>query len=252
MGREPVLIYGRLRMLASLVTPGNRVADVGCDHGFLPIWLVQNGVIPGALAMDVRRGPLEAAREHIEACGLGDYIELRCSDGLAAYRAGEAKTLVCAGMGGRLMQRILAQDMGKARGFGELILQPQSQLREFRAFLREEGFEILREEAVCEDGKDYFAMKAAYAGKSTDVQGGGGAGMQKAKEQALYDSFGEKLLLGRNPVLRDYLLHQREILRGLVEGLLPEKGERVKERRREVESELDLLKGALAFYKGEP
>ena len=105
----------RLKMLANMVSEGNRVADVGCDHGYLPIFLMQHGRIPGALAMDVRKGPLKAAREHIASCRLEDYIECRLSDGLKAYIAGEADTIICAGMGGRLMERILTEGMDKAK-----------------------------------------------------------------------------------------------------------------------------------------
>ena len=132
-----VALSGRLRMLADMVTPGSRLVDVGCDHGFLSIYLVQEGACPTALAMDVREGPLAAAKRHVEAYGLGEYITLRLSDGLGAYRAGEAEALVCAGIGGRLMERILREGMDLAWGMREVILQPQSEIPQFRAFLRE-------------------------------------------------------------------------------------------------------------------
>lgn len=154
----------RLRMLADMVTPGNRLADVGCDHGFLDICLVGEGVCPRALAMDVREGPLESAREHVRRSGLGDYIEIRMSDGLEACGPDEADTLVCAGMGGRLMERILTEGLDKAARMKELILQPQSELRAFRRFLRNAGFGIVREDAVFEEGKYYFAMRAVPRG----------------------------------------------------------------------------------------
>ena len=155
-----VALSGRLRMLADMVTPGSRLVDVGCDHGFLSIYLVQEGACPTVLAMDVREGPLAAAKRHVEAYGLGEYITLRLSDGLGAYRAGEAEALVCAGMGGRLMERILREGMDLAWGMREVILQPQSEIPQFRAFLREAGFGIVQEDAIREDGKYYFAMKA--------------------------------------------------------------------------------------------
>ena len=105
--REKIVLSKRLQAVASMVTAGNRVCDIGCDHGFVPICLVQQKISPGALAMDVREGPLSQARMHIAACGLETYIETRLSDGLAAFRMGEADTLICAGMCGRLMMRIL-------------------------------------------------------------------------------------------------------------------------------------------------
>lgn len=161
---QAVPLSKRLRMLADMVTLGNRVADVGCDHAFLSIYLVQAGICPRALAMDVRTGPLAAAGAHVAECGLGSYIEVRLSDGLAACGSGEADTVVCAGMGGRLMERILTEGMDRAREMRELILQPQSELPRFRAFLRETGFAVVEEDAVFEEGKYYFAMKAAYRG----------------------------------------------------------------------------------------
>ena len=154
------LLSERLQMIADMVTPGNRLADVGCDHGYLSIALVEAGICPTAIAMDVREGPLAAAGIHIRAHRLENHICTRLSDGLAGCDAGEADTLVCAGMGGRLMERILTTEMEKVRTMRELILQPQSELPRFRVFLRENGFRIADEDVVCEDGKYYFAMKA--------------------------------------------------------------------------------------------
>ncbi len=114
--RTEVKLSKRLERIASFVQPGSRVADIGTDHGYVPIWLVQKGVCPSALAMDVRKGPLERAEEHVEEVGLSGKIELRLSDGLAKLKAGEADTVVIAGMGGKLTCRILEQ----GRHVGEL------------------------------------------------------------------------------------------------------------------------------------
>ena len=97
----------RMSALASLVTEGSRLADIGTDHGYIPIALVQKGRIPSALAMDVGKGPLSRAREHIHSQGLDTYIETRLSDGLTELHEGEADTVLIAGMGGMLMKRIL-------------------------------------------------------------------------------------------------------------------------------------------------
>lgn len=162
--KKQVAISERLQALCRMVTPGNVVVDVGCDHGFLPIYLVQENISPRVIAMDVGKGPLCRAKEHIAAYGMEEYIETRLSDGLGAYRAGEAQTLVCAGMGGRLMQKILAQGQDKAGEMTELILQPQSELAEFRRFLRESGYRIREENILLEGGKYYFLMKASPTG----------------------------------------------------------------------------------------
>ncbi len=233
-------LSGRLRMLADMVTPGSRLADVGCDHAFLSIYLVQAGICPSALAMDVRRGPLAGAKQHVEEYGLGDYITLRLSDGLEAYRAGEADSLVCAGMGGRLMERILGEGMDQAKSLGELILQPQSELPRFRAFLREAGFQVTQERAVREDGKYYFAMKAAY--------GCGGRQPERVHRQQICDSYGEGLLAQRHPVLLQYLLQREAYVRKLQASLLEAGSRKAGERLEEVRRELAEIGEALVFY----
>ena len=150
----------RLCAIAGMVTKGNRLADVGCDHGYLSIYLVEERIVPSAIAMDVRPGPLSRARENISRYGLEDYIETRLSDGLTKLEPGEGDTLVIAGMGGPLMERILNEGAKVREGFQELILQPQSDLPHFRHFLSEIGWEIVREEMIKEDGKFYPMMKA--------------------------------------------------------------------------------------------
>ena len=99
----------RLSAIADLVTEGNRLVDVGCDHGYLPVYLMLNHKIPGAIATDVGKGPLARAQEHIAQYGMSKYIEARLCDGLQGVRTGEGDTLVIAGMGGPLMEKILTE-----------------------------------------------------------------------------------------------------------------------------------------------
>jgi len=105
----------RLQAIVNMVTPGNRVADVGCDHGFVSIYLFQEKIASKVYAMDLRPGPLARAKEHIESYGYTDYIETRLSDGITALEAGEADAVICAGMGGRLMAKILSDGLEKVQ-----------------------------------------------------------------------------------------------------------------------------------------
>jgi len=247
-----VVLSKRLKCLADMVTPGNGVADVGCDHGFLSVYLVQKGISQKVLAMDVRMGPLSRAGEHIAAYELGDYIETRLSDGLSAYHEGEAQTLVCAGMGGRLMKRILSAYENKTRSFQELILQPQSELYEFRLFLRENGYEILQENILCEEGKYYFMMKVSCGHQpSTEDKTGGLTNSVCEQTQRLYDRYGEKLLLAKHPVLKEYLLERQQVVRQIEEGLVQQDKERARERLSQVREELLEISQALEIIKKE-
>ncbi len=244
---KTVALSKRLQMLADMVSPGSRVADVGCDHGFLPIYLVQTGKCPGCLAMDVRNGPLSGAEEHIASFGLGEYIATRLSDGLSAYRQGEAQTLVCSGMGGRLMERILAEGGEKSRSFSELILQPQSEIPEFRRFLRKEGFAVIQEEAVYEEGKYYFAMKAVFRGK--EPLGQQGAFPETGQEtEELYDRYGKRLLSDRHPVLKQYLISRRQAVEGILEQLRQKDTGKSEARQRELSREKACLESALGLF----
>lgn len=258
-------------MLADMVTPGNRLVDVGCDHGYLDVSLVGAGICPRAIAMDVREGPLAAAKAHIAEAGLGDYIDVRLSDGLAGCGPDEADTLVCAGMGGRLMERILREGLEKACRMREMILQPQSELPQFRAFLREAGFEVIEEDAVFEDGKYYFAMKAVYGLKTgkrekgreadghfaaaAEVPGGNGSGGQdsaaaeeRVRQQRLYDLYGEVLLQSRHPVLLQYLRQRESYVRTLAESLALAGTRKAEKRLGTLRSELEDIRSALALY----
>ena len=155
----------RLSAVAEFVTPGGCLVDVGTDHGYVPIALLEQKKISSAIAMDVNRGPLERAREHITQYNMGDYIETRLSDGLHALQAGEGDSLLIAGMGGGLTVRILSEGEPLLSGFGELILEPQSDIDRVRAWLLEHGFYLAQENFVEEDGKYYPILRAVHGEK---------------------------------------------------------------------------------------
>ena len=181
----------RLAAISKMVHGGNRLVDVGCDHGYLPVYLVLNKKIPSAIAMDVRKGPLLRAKEHVQQYGVSDYIELRLSDGLSALKAGEGDTLVIAGMGGPLMERILTEGKQVLDSFQELILQPQSDVCHFRHFIREHGWEIREEELILEDGKFYPMMRVVR----TCPEGDGNENLvSEAAPYTLEEAFGKFLL----------------------------------------------------------
>lgn len=225
----------RLRTIANMVSCGNRVADVGCDHGYLPIWLVKQGRIPGALALDVNKEPLLRAAEHIRQHGLSQYIETRLSDGLDAVQKGEADTLVIAGMGGPLMEQILLKGRDVLDGFSEFVFGPQSELAHMRLFLLEQQFRIVEEEMVFEDGKYYTLIRA--------VRGS----MQQLSEEEL--EYGPCLLAAQHPVLKQYLQREFEETGRLIRNLDQASGERTLRRCRELQRKMIVIKRALLTYE---
>ena len=115
----------RLLHIAEQVHAGQTLADVGCDHGYLPIRLVQEGRMQRGMAMDINEGPLQRALEHIEREALGAYIQTRQSDGLEKLCPGEADAVIIAGMGGNLTIDILTRGEAIVHELEQLILEPQ-------------------------------------------------------------------------------------------------------------------------------
>ncbi|MGI6054188.1 MAG: tRNA (adenine(22)-N(1))-methyltransferase [Clostridium sp.] len=199
----------RLLAIASLVPEGSVAADVGTDHGYVPIWLVEKGICPSAIAMDVRKGPLERAKDHVREAGLSGRIDLRLSDGLEKLLPGEADAIVIAGMGGGLMVRILeagaavfaSWEAGKQR----LILSPQSEPELVRHFLEDHGFSIYRERMVMEDGKYYVILEA-------------GRGTMRLERDFCY-IYGRYLIEKKDPVLRAYLEREKRMTSELIKTL---------------------------------
>lgn len=240
---KKVELSKRMQAVSDLVTKGNRVCDVGCDHGYVSIYLVQTKAAPAVLAMDVNQGPLLGAKEHILQYGAEDYITLRLSDGLCGYQLGEADSLVCAGMGGRLLYHILSKEPAKTCDFKELILQPQSEIALFRKWLRENGFLIAEENMIWEDDKFYPMMKvmppqdAGDGFSDFDAEGGG---------LLFEDRFGPVLLREKHPVLKEFVSRELKLKQKILEGMPEESaGEKTVKRKSELTEEIRILEEAL-------
>ncbi|MDR2888252.1 MAG: class I SAM-dependent methyltransferase [Lachnospiraceae bacterium] len=208
---KPVTLSKRLQAIARMVTPGHRVGDVGCDHGFVSIHLIEQGISPHVIAMDINAGPLARATDHIKERHLSAYIETRLSNGMAALRSGEVETVILAGMGGPLMETILTADIDKTMAVQELILQPQSKLTEFRHFIYASGYHIVAEDIVWEEDKFYPLMKVILSPDKTNLT-------------ATEYRWGPLLLSQRHPVLHHYLLREKNLKAQLIEKLTPPDG----------------------------
>ncbi len=207
----------RLSAAAELIAPGSRIVDVGTDHGFVPIYLIGTKKAVHAVAMDVNEGPLERARLHVAENGMEDSIEIRLSDGLKALKSDEADTMICAGMGGLLMMRIISEGDPVSKGIRHMVLQPQSDLYAFRCFLSDHGFVIEQECEIFEDGKYYVAMSVncnkesasnAYV-EAERILMENGCEIEDAVR--ICHRYGPSLIAKKDIVLYEYLCHEAEI-----------------------------------------
>lgn len=155
-------ISERLKCVAGLVNKGARVADIGTDHAYLPIYLVQNEISNKVYACDVRKEPLRRAKLHIDEYGLSDKITTQLCDGLKGINKGDVDTVTICGMGGKLMKNILKAGIDKLGDNTQLVLSAQSELRDFRKYLLETGIDIKSEHMLLEDGKYYFIFDCVY------------------------------------------------------------------------------------------
>jgi len=157
----------RLRIIADCVKYGT-LADIGCDHGFLPIYLCETGRIRKAAACDVNKNPLKLAERNIREHGFEEYIETRSGNGLSPVKPGEFETCVIAGMGGVLIIEILRNEPEIAGSFRQLILSPQKSVYKLREFLLSGGYGIADERMVFENETYYNIICAEPDGRAAN------------------------------------------------------------------------------------
>ncbi len=218
-------------MNADFVPAGSVVADVGCDHGYVSIYLAEKKKCR-CIAMDVRRGPLEIAEKNIKKFHLESMVECRLSDGLHNLMPGEVDTLVIGGMGGMLMSRILSEKPDVLQDVSNLVLQPQSDWKEVRRTVHKSGFYIKKEACVLDGGKFYLAIQAV-----------------RGEEIELYNDaeycFGRYLSHMRDMCFLEYLKGEKKTCETILQSLAGKTGESVKVREQELMQRLEWMEELL-------
>lgn len=162
---KPVKLSKRLSAVASYVRDGALIADIGTDHAYIPIFLMQEGRTSGAIASDINEGPILRARKNIISYGLQDKIITRVANGLDGIEQYGPNDILICGMGGELIAEIIDKCDYLKNNEINLILQPMTSIAELRSYLKN-GFSVFDEEIVFEDGKYYQIICAKYDGKN--------------------------------------------------------------------------------------
>ncbi len=159
----------RLAVLAEFVPQGARVADIGTDHGYLPIELIQKNIAISVVAGDIHKGPYQAAKDNVESLGLEEKISVRFGDGLSVLSPGEVDTVVIAGMGGSTMIEILKSEPKVTGSLTRLILQPMIAAGTLRSWLVSNNWCIVDEALVQDEGRLYEVI-VAKQGESPEFE----------------------------------------------------------------------------------
>ncbi len=151
----------RLMAIADLVRKDKIFADIGTDHAYLPVYLVEKGIIKKAIAADLRVGPLENAKEAVVSYGYSDQIKLRLSDGLDNFIENEVEEIAVAGMGGLLISSFVERTQWLKNENIHLILQPMTHVEELRKTLFDNGF-VIDKEVVAKDGDKLYIILSVH------------------------------------------------------------------------------------------
>lgn len=239
----------RMNQIVSLVDKCAVVADIGSDHGYIPIYLYLCGTAEKCICLDVNKGPVESARKNIVLYNATCGVTARLSDGFSMLGMDEADTVLITGMGGMLIERILSGGKNHLQKLTELIVSPQSEEWRVRQFLSDNGFVIADERFVKEETKHYPVIKAVHADNT----------IQLSEAELRY---GPVLLREKNALLFEYLQKERRRLSEISSHLAsPERGENpdgaggvptaIMTRKKEIEKELLIIDKALSNYKGD-
>lgn len=231
----------RLQAVADLVTPGSRVADIGCDHAYTSIYLVENEIASKVIAMDVNQGPIDRAQDNINKFGYQTRIETRKSNGLEKLTIDETDTILIAGMGGALTIQILEDKPELVSRVRELILQPQSEINKVRRMIVDQSFLIVRENMVYEDGKYYMMMRAVPKETVAEPE-------QYKLTMPEHFHYGRLLLEQRHPVLLAFLNWELGLFQNIQKGLMMEQTPNAKAREKELEEKIALIHCGLKYY----
>lgn len=226
-------IGSRLETIGSMVPQGSVLADIGTDHAYLPVWLIERGQIKRAIAGDIAAGPCQAARFTVAMHNLQDKVEVRMGSGLAVVKPGEVNCITIAGMGASTMISILEADMEVAASADLLVLQPMAGAASLRQWLCENGWEIADEELV-DDPPHFYEIICARRG-------------EKKNYSAAQYVVGPLLIEKQHPLLSQQFARQLTVC----EQLLANMGRSERARQSTKYQEVQALKNALEVMKNE-
>lgn len=224
----------RLKRIAEHVDKCESVADIGTDHGYIPIYLVKEGICKKAIASDINKGPIEKAKVNVAFEGVSDKIKCLLGPGLNPLKVGEVNGVILAGMGGNLTRDILLADMDKVKKYDFIILQPAQNPEVLREFLYKNDYEIIDEDLIKDEGRFYELFKVKYNENSEKL----------VFEDELEYEVSPLLREKNHPLFKEFI--EAKINRcETILSFIKEDTEAAKKRKSDLEEKINKLKGML-------
>ena len=221
----------RLACVAGIINPGGVLADIGTDHGYVPLIALERGICNKAIACDINKDPLDKARLNAILEGIGDELEFRLGGGFEPLKVSEANEVVIAGMGGNLIRDILEADLEKVKSAEYLILVPAQNPEVLRAYLYKNNYEIIKEDLCLDEGIYYELFKV----RSADSQ--------STELDSIYYEVSPILLRSKNPLMKQNKIDEyNRIL-----GFITEETVSANNRRAEIQEKISIITGMLNY-----
>ena len=223
----------RLKCIAAMVDSCDKSIDVGTDHGYIPIYLIKNGVCKEVIASDINKGPVEKAKKNVSLEGLKCKITCRLGGGLTVVKPKEVDCAIIAGMGGNLIRDIIEDSIEVFKELDFAVLQPVQNPEILRKYLYESGYNIIDEE-ICEDeGKFYEIIKVIYNHKPQNLE-------------PIYYEISSHLIEKKHPLLQKYIEFKLDKYKKVLE-YLKEDSEATQHRKKELEDKIIRLKEIISW-----
>lgn len=224
----------RLKRIAEHVDKCESVADIGTDHGYIPIYLVKEGICKKAIASDINKGPIEKAKVNVAFEGVSDKIKCLLGPGLNPLKVGEVNGVILAGMGGNLTRDILLADMDKVKKYDFIILQPAQNPEVLREFLYKNDYEIIDEDLIKDEGRFYELFKVKYNENSEKL----------VFEDELEYEVSPLLIEKNHPLFKEFIEEKINRCETIL-SFIKEDTEAAKKRKSDLEEKINKLKGML-------
>ena len=225
----------RLMKIASYVEPCKAIADIGTDHGYIPIYLVKSNICEKAIASDINKGPIEKATTNVRFEGLSKDIKCLLGPGLKPIRKGEVNGVILAGMGGNLTRDILVEDIEKVKLYDFLILQPAQNPEVLREYLYNNNFEVINEDLIFDEGKFYELFKVKYSDDAKKMN---------IKDNLFYE-ISPLLLENKNELVDNYIKSKIERYENII-TYIKEDTSLAKEKKDALREKVNKLKGMIS------